>query len=466
MFSLPKTLAMRLALLYAAVFALLSGTAFIVAYLWIAADLDARIDADLREDIVEFEMIMRAEGLDQLKKELLREARSDVSGQTVVRLFNRSGEQLLNPGALTRAATPWDEATFKGVADGYGPVLLTVADRPGGEALRIVLGRVGPGLVVEIGESLEEKEEVLELLAGTFAAVIVAVTMGAAVVGWLMSKAALKGVEEVSRAAEDVARGNFDRRVSIGNRGREIDGLAETFNIMVDRIRTLVLEMRVMTDNIAHDLRSPLTRLRASVESALLRARSMDEYQAASEQTLEECDRLLQMINATLDITEAEGQAVPLKKQVIDLSQVIREAAELFEPVAEDNEINLSLMLDSDCRINGHLPYLQRMVSNLLDNAIKYTPKGGDVSVETTTTNGFVRLRVSDTGIGIDPRDQTRVFDRFYRCDESRSKQGFGLGLSFVRAVTIAHGGKLELESVVNSGSRFTVSFPTLSPHV
>ena len=453
---------MRLALLYAAVFALLSGSAFFAAYLWVAADLDARIDEDLKEDVAEFSMILQAEGLDRLKKELLREAESDASGQTTVRLFNRHGETLLDGGAEPGRDAAWDDGTLMKVANGSEPVLLTVTGKSGDESMRMVLGRVSPDLLVEIGESLEEKEEVLELLLGTFTAVILAVTTVAAAVGWLMSKAALKGVEEVSRAAEEVARGNFGRRVAVGNRGREIDGLAETFNIMVDRIRALVLEMRVMTDNIAHDLRSPLTRLRASIESALLGAKSMDDYQAASEQTLEECDRLLQMINATLDLTEAEGQSEPLKKQVVDLSQVVREAAELFEPVAEDKGIKISLRLDSDCKVDGHLPYLQRMVANLVDNAIKYTPCGGDVSIEIARSNGFVKLIISDTGIGIDPRDQTRVFDRFYRCDESRSKQGIGLGLSFVRAVTNAHGGKLELESALNTGSRFTVLFPSL----
>lgn len=453
---------MRLTLLYAVIFSLLSGTAFFVAYLWIAADLDARIDEDLKEDVVEFEALMRAEGLERLKMELLREAGSDASGQTIVRLFTPSGEELLASGVPTWTGNAWDRATLAKALESLEPVLLTVTDKSGDEDMRVVLGRVGPELVVEIGESLEEKEELLDLLLGTFVAVILVVIVVAAAVGWLMSKAALQGVEEVSRAAEDVARGNFDRRVSVGNRGREIDGLVNTFNIMVDRIRALILEMRVMTDNIAHDLRSPLTRLRASVESALLSAKSMGEYEAASEQTLEECDRLLQMINATLDVTEAEGGVAPLNKQNIDLSHVVREAVELFEPVAEDKKIDISLKMDSDCQVHGNLPFLQRMVANLLDNAIKYTPDGGSVSIEMSRSNGFVSITVADTGIGIDPRDQTRVFDRFFRCDESRSKQGFGLGLSFVRAVTNAHSGKVELQSAVNEGSRFIVSFPAL----
>lgn len=454
---------MRLTLLYAAIFALLSCAAFLIAYIWIAADLDARIDEDLREDVVEFEALMNSEGLERLKKDLLRETRNDVSGQTFVRILTRDGEPVFESGAPPWAGSTWNQQDYARIFNGSGPVLRTVEGESGAEDMRIVLGQVGPGLLVEIAESMEEKEEVLDLLLGTFAVIILLVVIVAAAVGWLMSKAALQGIGEVARAAEDVARGNFDRRVTVGNRGRELDGLVETFNIMVNRVRALILEMRVMTDNIAHDLRSPLTRLRASVESALLGAKSVADYQAASERTLEECDRLLQMINTTLDVTEAEGGVIPLTKQDVDLSQIVREAVELFEPVAEDKQINISLELDSDCHVYGHLAYLQRMVANLLDNAIKYTPGAGTVSIVVSRSNGFVTISIADTGIGIDPRDQTRVFDRFYRCDESRSEQGFGLGLSFVRAVTNAHSGKIELRSAVNAGSRFTVSLPGLS---
>ena len=168
------------------------------------------------------------------------------------------------------------------------------------------------------------------------------------------------------------------------------------------------------------------------------------------------------MINTTLDVTEAEGSAVALTKQDVDLAIVVREAVELFEPVADNKNIRISLNLASGCHVHGNLQYLQRMVSNLIDNAIKYTREDGAVSVDMTRTNGFVSISVSDTGIGIDPRDQKRIFDRFFRCDESRSEQGFGLGLSFVRAVASAHSGRVELESAVNQGSRFTVSLPAL----
>lgn len=459
----PKTLAMRLTLLYAAIFAALSSAAFLVAYFWIAANLDARIDEDLREDIVEFEVLLKSEGLEQLKKELVREARTDGPGQTFVRLLNRDGKPVFESSAPRWTGSTWKQQDFASVFTGSGPALRTVAGESDGEKLRIVLGLVGPGLLVEIAESLEDKQEVLDLLLGTFAVIIFLVIIVAAAVGWLMSKAALQGIGEVARAAEDVARGNFDRRVTVGNRGREIDGLVDTFNIMVNRVRVLILEMRVMTDNIAHDLRSPLARLRASVESALLGAKSMGEYEAACERTLEECDRLLQMINTMLDVTEAEGGVTPLTKQDVDLSQLVREAVELFEPVAEDKQIEISLELDSGCHVYGNLAFLQRMVANLLDNAIKYTPNAGAVSIVVSRSNGFVTVSVADTGIGIDPSDQTRVFDRFYRCDESRSEQGFGLGLSFVRAVTNAHSGKIELQSAVNAGSRFTVSLPGLS---
>jgi len=456
-------LATRLTLLYAATFVLLSGAAFVVAYFWIAANLNASIDADLREDLSEIETLLKTEGLDRLRKDILREADTNTPGQDFLRVLTMDGQPVFESHPELRAGSAWDHQAYAKVSSGHGPVLRTVSRQRDGDGMRLILGLVGPGLLIEIGESLEEKEKILELLLGTFAAVIFVVIVVAAVVGWIMARAALQGIEEITRAAEDVARGNFDRRVSIGSRVQEIDRLVETFNIMVDRVRALILEMRVMTDNIAHDLRSPLTRLRASVESALYGAKSVGEYKTASEETLEECDRLLQMINTTLDVTEAEGGAASLAKQDVDLANVIYEAVELFEPIAEDKQIDISLKLDSDCHVYGNLQYLQRMVANLLDNAIKYTSNGGAVSIEMARSNGFVSFSISDTGIGISPRDQARVFNRFFRCDASRSKEGFGLGLSFVRAVANAHNGNIELQSAASEGSRFIVSLPALS---
>jgi signal transduction histidine kinase len=281
-----------------------------------------------------------------------------------------------------------------------------------------------------------------------------------------MARRALQGVEEVSRAAEDIANGAFNRRVSVRDRSEEIERLVATFNVMVDRIAAVISQMRTMTDNIAHDLRSPLGRIRAIAERALSASRSVDEHRTASADTLEECDRLLQMINTTLDVAEAEVGAAQLLKEEIDLASIIQDACELFEPIAEDKEIEISAKLEANCQVRGNIQYVQRMLANLLDNALKYTPPKGSVSVELARDDQVAAISVSDTGVGIAPDEQARIFERFYRGDQSRSQQGFGLGLSFARAVAHALGGDISVTSTPNKGSRFTVTLPAAAPAI
>jgi signal transduction histidine kinase len=296
----------------------------------------------------------------------------------------------------------------------------------------------------------------LKLLAATFFVVIAL----AAPVGWFMTRQALRGVDEVSRAAADIANGALDRKVSVRAQGAEIERLVATFNRMVDRIRALITGMREMTDNIAHDMRSPLARIRANAESALSRAESIVDYRASAADTLEECDRLLQMINTTLDVAEAESGAAEITREAVDVAEVVSDACELFEPLAEEKGIQLSSRLAPDCRVQGNRQYLQRMLANLLDNALKYTPPLGKVDVGVASAEDVVSICVRDTGIGISEADQAHVFERFFRCDHSRSQPGFGLGLTFARAVTRAHGGELAVASSLGQGSAFTATLP------
>ena len=459
---LPRSLAARLTLLFTAVFVSLSVIAVFITYTSLALNLDARIEADLRDDVIELRELFQAEGPERLKREIERESALGGPGGNYIRLFSTTNRQVIGSAAGFIGKPVWTEREFANVSD-TGPVFRTVTRQSDGEEFRLILDSVGEGWVIEIGESLAEREEILDILVRTFGMAIIPVILIAALAGWFMSRAALQGVESVTRAAEDVAKGHFDRQVLVTDSGEEIDRLVDAFNIMVDRIRALMLEMRVMTDNIAHDLKSPLARLRATVEGTLREAESNTKLKLASEQILDECDRLLQMIDTTLDVAEVEAETSASAKNEVDLTQVVHEAVEIFEPIASDKQIQIRPQLEPDCKIYGNLRHIQRMLANLLDNALKYTPDGGAVEINMGKSNGFVTISVSDTGIGIHPQEQTRIFDRFYRCDDSRSMDGFGLGLSFVRAVAQAHEGRVEVQSKPSEGSRFLVSLPALN---
>ncbi len=284
----------------------------------------------------------------------------------------------------------------------------------------------------------------------------------AALVGWLMAKRALTGVEEVTETAFEISKGALDERVTVKARGDEIDRLATTFNYMLDRINVLIREMREMSDNIAHDLRSPLARIRGAAEMALTTTPANEEHKLIAASMIEECDRLLGIINTMLDIAEAESGAAELTLEEVDIVGVIRKACELFQAIAEDNDVQIITDLPDRCVVYGEPRKLQRMVANLLDNALKNTPTAGNVTISVSAENGQVTLSVSDTGIGISENDLPHIFKRFYRCDRSRAQGGTGLGLSLVQAIARSHGGNVNAKSESGKGSTFTITLPQL----
>ena len=179
--------------------------------------------------------------------------------------------------------------------------------------------------------------------------------------------------------------------------------------------------------------------------------------------TIEECDRLLDMINTMLMISKTESGVDQISGKDVDLTGIVRQACELFKPTAEDKTVNLSYDVPDGIHLIGDTPMIQRMLSNLLDNAIKYTPSGGIVDIAVSESGAQVVGAVQDTGIGISQTDLPRIFERFYRCDQSRSQAGIGLGLSLARAIARAHGGDITVTSAPNQGSAFTVTLPKSS---
>jgi signal transduction histidine kinase len=276
----------------------------------------------------------------------------------------------------------------------------------------------------------------------------------------LFARRALGGVEEVTRTANEISKGAFERRVDVKRRGEEIDTLAETFNRMLGKIEILVKGMKEMTDNIAHDLKSPITRIRGIAEAALIGKDSPKDFELMSGSIVEECDRLLIMINTMLDISEAEAGVAKLAIDEVDMAQVVRDACDLFQPVAENNQVQIIQRLTENATISGDKMKIQRAVSNLLDNALKYTPQGGTVTASVEGEPNQVILSLNDTGPGISEGDLPQIFDRFFRGDRSRSRPGTGLGLNLTLAIAHAHGGDIKVTSVPGKGSTFRMTLP------
>lgn len=447
--NLKNTLALRLTLWYALVFTGSLCLAFTLVYWFMLTVVQAELDEELLEDVAEYVSYWQTGGLAQVREEMLRETQ-DEGEKSYVRLWTRTGELIL---ASDMSAWPELAQTPPGRMNSTEPWLETVADD---NALRRVYHFIAPDILLELGESLDEIEQLMEQLLQALMLALLAVLALSGLIGWFMAHRALRGVKAITRTASEIIAGSLDRRVEVHGQSDELAVLAQTFNQMLDRIQALILGMREMTDNLAHDLRSPLGRLRAAAEMSLSAGHSKTEFEAMAVNTAEECDRLLEMINTTLDIAEAESGAAQLTLTELDLVKLVRDAIELFQPLADEKNVTLVAHLPDTCLLQADRQRLQRVIANLIDNALKYSRPGGQVIIRLDQNEQQIKVTIEDTGIGISSGELRRIFERYYRCDRSRSEHGNGLGLSLARAFARVHGGDIEVSSELNQGSTFT----------
>ncbi len=269
-----------------------------------------------------------------------------------------------------------------------------------------------------------------------------------------MSRVVVGRIDEINAAAHSIMAGDLDRRIETRGTGDEIDGLAQNLNAMLDRIEQLMGGLREVSDNIAHDLKTPLTRLRSRAEAAL-RGKGGDEgYRGGLERILEEADELIKTFNALLLIARLEAGAVEENMEAFDLAELVRDVGELYEPVAEEAGLSLAVEAGIGPRITANRQLIGQAVANLVDNAIKYGV-GGErsalpaapigVRVRVVEVDDGVEISVADRGPGIAHEDRERALKRFVRLERSRTKPGTGLGLSLVAAVARIHGGGIRL---------------------
>jgi heavy metal sensor kinase len=454
------SLAFRLTLWYAAIFTLSSGVAFLLFYFLITATLRGAVDRDLQDQLTAFGRVMRAGGVEGVRRAAILEAQAAGEKKIFIRLLHPSGIAFSSSNVSHWENIGINRQALGALIAGSPPVLETVRVEANRIPVRILYGLIGPGVVLQIGQSMEHYVGIIQTFRRVFLGTLTLLILAAALVGWFLARRALVGVENVTRTAHRISAGSLEERVPLQARGDEIDQLALTFNGMLDRIQTLVTGIKEMNDNIAHDLKSPVTRIRGAAEIALTTGRSLADYQAMAASTIEECDRLLDMITTMLTISRTEAGVDQPQLADLDLAGVARDACELFRPMAEDNGLELTLEAPRACRIRGDNRMIQRLLANLLDNALKYTPAGGRVTVAVDAVPGAgCRLSVRDSGVGIQPADLPHVFERFYRCDLSRSRSGAGLGLSLARAIARAHGTDIAVESAPGEGSTFSVGF-------
>ena len=452
------TLSFRLTLWYAVVFTFTSFVALGVFYFHIAAVTMENTDDELREEFQEFTLFMERGGREQVWDQLDFEAVEE--NDVLFRLLSAEGHVLkaLNVDLFGRVGV---SKTALNKLKSKGGSVIEAIGMPGDEYdLLMIYGMLGPDLIFNMGISLKDSEEYLAVLRNLIFLLMAPLFISAAVIGWLLARHAMKGVEDVTRIADEISKGSIEKRVHVKKRSYEIEQLADTFNHMLDRIQALIKSIQEMNDNIAHDLRSPLTRIRGIAEMTLISKDAIEDYREMAASTIEECDKLIGIINTMLEITETEAGVNSIETQSIDIVGLIVSACELFDPIAQEKDVEIITSLPDKLHINSNKNMLQRLVTNLLENAIKYNRQGGKVTISASRANQSVHIRFEDTGMGIPQKDIPKIFERFYRCDTIRHELGIGLGLSLVKAIVNALGGDIQVVSVMNEGSAFSVTLP------
>jgi signal transduction histidine kinase len=382
--------------------------------------------------------------------------------------YARGGLRVLtNQVRAEQAAAP--ERLFVRVVDrGLDAVVLSNPEGWDSSRLELESAQLYDGTLVQVGKSTEERESLLarfRAALGFVTLLIIAVALGG---GWIATESAAYPIRRLTQAVRQIIlTGRTDRRVPITRPvSRDaVDELTGLFNEMLDKIEGLVDAMRGALDNVSHDLRTPLARLRATAEVALASPPDLDRYREALADCVEESDRMLTMLNALMDISEAESGTLPLQREPVDLRSVVERAVDLYTDVAETKGVSLewNRPADDDTQpvvVNGDRARLDQVAANLIDNAVKYTPADGRVEVSVERDGASAVIRVRDTGVGIPADEMPRIWDRLFRGDRSRTERGLGLGLSLVKAIVRAHGGTVAVESEPGRGSTFTVSLP------
>ncbi len=454
-------LSFRLTLWYAGIFTVSSFIAFFLFYMLIISMVGERIDQDLLDQAAKFSSVLETQGIKALEDTAILKAQEAGVKKVFFRFLFPSGQVFSSSNMAYWEDIDIHKNSIENLLSGQKPIFETVTLKARQYEVRVLYALIGPDIILQMGQSIENYAQITAAFGKLFLATMALLIALATGVGWFMSRRAVAGVEEITRTARSISGGTLEKRVPVKDKGDEIDELAMTFNQMLDRIQTLVTEIKEMGDNIAHDLKSPLTRIRGTVEITLTAGKSIADYKNMAESTIEECDNLLHMINTMLMISRTEAGVEKPLQEMVDLSSLARDVCELFETTIEDKGLSLNCNIPGKVYINGDTRMIQRLFANLMDNAIKYTPPRGVITVNISEDReGNVTASVEDNGIGISSREFPRIFERFYRGDASRSEVGSGLGLSLARTIARAHGGDITVMSQPGRGSIFTVTLP------
>jgi signal transduction histidine kinase len=413
------------------------------------------VDRVLLEDVAEVTLVINElspEGIDAIADELTRKAAGHRQHRWFARLLDDSGESI------------WRSSDAEGTPP--APEKADSLPRTVGDVrtLRAAMPANPLGIAsAQVGSSMSLYNDDLDLIDRLVTGAVVMILVVAPLCGYWLAGIATRDLEAMTAKASSLRPTQLNERLPYRGVDDEFDRLADTINHLLARIATFVDERRTFLADAAHELRTPIAAIRSSIEVALGSERTRENYRELMEQVLDESESLEILVNQVLLLSEANATVDRAEPERVSLSEVTAKAADMFAGVAESRDIELSSSIAPGVIVNGIRRHLHQVVSNLLDNAIKYTHEGGRVTLTLSASDGVARLEVADNGVGISPEDLPRVFERFFRADRARQRddtRGTGLGLSICQSIVEAHDGEITCQSQLGEGTSFTVLLP------
>lgn len=461
---LGGTMRFRLAWWYALIFVASSAMIVALTYFLLAAALRQYDHQIIQTTLVEFATAYARGGVQGLSREIQRTQSSGAAGPLFVRVGGRQNVVFLSMPEGWRGFD-LSQLSEPGLAGEQSWATLDTGV-PGAEVLEVASVRLGDGTLFQVGRSTARRTDLLRrfraLLLVDAATIILVGLIGGAMLTW----SAMQPVRALTDTVRGIMRtGRTTARVPVQEPGDALGDLSGLVNAMLDRIDAVVSGMRGALDNVAHDLRTPMARLRGTAETALA-SQDPETLRAALADCVEESDRIMAMLSTLMDISEAETGTMAIRSEPTGIAGLVQQTVELYEDLAEEHGLTIRVDAPVDLVVPLDRNRMRQVLANLFDNAVKYTPSGGSIDISARSDAEWAVIAVTDTGVGIPADELPHIWDRLYRGDKSRATRGLGLGLSLVRAIVEAHGGRVEATSTPGAGSRFELRLPAGGPNI
>lgn len=455
-----RSISLRIAFFFCLTFTVGIGTAFLAAYLKLSYSLERSSREVLVAKHSEVAAIVSSRGIQGLKDFLHDEKTHILNAPYLFRIVANNGDTLyLKPsvqeeafdfeGAFRRHSNPEELLGWQ--------TLPALNDE---DQFDLYTQKIGSDMYLQIGTSSEDRQEVLIQIASIFAVIGVVFIILSCGLGWWYAQRSLKPIRSLLSTITTIEKGHLGERVHVEESGDELNQLSETFNRMIERLEKMVVIMRESLDNVAHEIRTPLTRIRVVAEDALI-----SQKPAALQEALADCAEsvtvISDMVHQLMSISEAESGTLAIHCESANIQEMLKDVIDIYDFVAQEKAIEVvCLSTDENLRWVIDRKRIKQAIANLLDNALKFSPPKTRVEISAMTVGAQLQISVSDQGPGIPPGDIDRIWDRLYRGDKSRTTKGAGLGLSIARAVVFAHGGTITVNSQIGEGTTFTILLP------